>query len=73
MPPPDAAGAPQHTRDAPLRGDPVLDGNRPRVTSPPRVSPSAADGGWTVGGVTMPMVALLVVVVLLVLSMLVLR
>lgn len=71
MPPPGAIGAPQHTRDAPLHGDPVLDAGHPRVTSPPRVTPSSARGGWSAGGMAIP--ALLVVVVLLVLSVLVLR
>ena len=71
MPPPDAAGSPQRARDAPLHGAPEAARERPPVTSPPRVTPSAARGGWSAGGMAIP--SLLIVVALLALAMLVLR
>ncbi|WP_431862695.1 hypothetical protein [Azospirillum sp.] len=71
MPPPDATGAPQRSRDAPLRGSAAGLGDRPPVTNPPRITPSSTRGGWSAGGMAIPVLA--IVVVLLVLSMLVLR
>ncbi|HYH39822.1 MAG TPA: hypothetical protein VD860_16495 [Azospirillum sp.] len=71
MPPPDATGAPQRSRDAPLHGAAERLGDRPPVTNPPRVTPSSARGGWSAGGMAIP--ALLIVVALLALAMLVLR
>ena len=66
MPPPDATGAPQQARDAPLHGDPRQAAGRP-VSSPPRITRT----GWSAGGMAIP--ALLVVVVFLLLATLVLR
>lgn len=66
MPPPDATGAPQQARDAPLHGDPRLAAGR-TVSSPPRIT----RGGWSAGGMAIP--ALLVAVAFLMLAALLLR